>query len=305
MPIIPSFTPTPHGSPITEFALSITSLRDDDEFAQGTAVLVGPNLALTARHVVDDYWQRYEGTTLKSGPGAGSFSLQAMQMCGPRNDLAIWNITKYWVTGEGGPDMAVLQLTPTSAIAAKYSSHGVTMNLIPPAIGTRISCFGYTDTLVEPGVVDGEPGSIFRRAGHTSTGEILDVYPQRRDRATMPYPSLHTNARFDGSMSGGPVFNESGEMCGLICSSYPPSSTDEPHASFVALLWTLMTIPVSVARTDDRASSMYPFWELARDGVVQARNWDRVTVTPSPTIPGNYDGALRLRPAEYSRIQAK
>jgi hypothetical protein len=62
---------------ITEFALALLSHRDNTYYACGTAIVVAPYLAMTARHVVEDYW--FESLQLHESHSSGSFSLLAFQ----------------------------------------------------------------------------------------------------------------------------------------------------------------------------------------------------------------------------------
>ena len=75
-------------------------------------------------------------------------------------------------------------------------------------------------------------------------------------------------------MSGGPIFNQAGELCGLICSG---SSGDEdvPVANGV-VLWPMVGI-----RIDHRISGViseppYTILELARAGLMDVRDWQYV-----------------------------
>lgn len=54
----------------------------------------------------------------------------------------------------------------------------------------------------------------------TSIGIVTDVFPEKRDSSLLSFPSYDVEAHFIGGMSGGPIFNEAGELCGLICSGY-------------------------------------------------------------------------------------
>ena len=66
---------------ITEFGFGLLAQRGDECYPVGTAVLLAPHLALTARHVVDELW-RYFGDEykLKFGKLDGSFVLFGLQV---------------------------------------------------------------------------------------------------------------------------------------------------------------------------------------------------------------------------------
>lgn len=57
--MIPTWRGTPLDSPITKVSLPLIAAKDGDFYPSGTACLIAPWLAITARHVVDDHFERY------------------------------------------------------------------------------------------------------------------------------------------------------------------------------------------------------------------------------------------------------
>src|SRR5262249_24266306 len=161
-----------------------------------------------------------------SGEASGQFSIILAQLV--ENDLNLWAVTRCWMSDL--TDIVLLRLTPYSAGAAAYKFKFLTLDLKPPAIGERIRAFGYSENLVE---ASGPEGFRLQQRAVTTHGELIEVHHHFRDTRKMPFPCFRTNARFDGGMSGGPVFNKSGQLCGLVCSSYPPFTSDEEYASYV------------------------------------------------------------------------
>jgi len=65
----PLFADAPLPSAITQFALQIASnFEGGDHYACATGVIVAPHLAFTAKHVLDDHWQRHHGEKLPAEP---------------------------------------------------------------------------------------------------------------------------------------------------------------------------------------------------------------------------------------------
>jgi hypothetical protein len=62
-----------------------------------------------------------------------------------------------------------------------------------------------------------------------SIGEVRKVYYARRDSSHLPFPCYQVSARFDRNMSGGPVFDEDGLLCGIVCNGME----DRPAAEAV------------------------------------------------------------------------
>lgn len=104
--------------------------------------------------------------------------------------------------------------------------------------------FGYYNMKVDVG---NKPLSVthYQETAHT-IGKVIVAHPVKRDSVMLGFPSFETNARYDSGMSGGPMFNELGNVCGIICSSFD-SSNDEEHISFASLLWPFLGVSIRVS----------------------------------------------------------
>lgn len=76
-------------------------------------------------------------------------------------------------------------------------------------------------------------------------------------------------------MSGGPVFNDQGELCGLICSG---GETEKDYYSHVVTLWPSMATVLDLDREGFPKGQPYPALELARHGFIKAEDWQRVVI---------------------------
>jgi hypothetical protein len=80
-----------------------------------------------------------------------------------------------------------------------------------------------------------------------STGTIRKIYSWTRDSFFMPFPCYQVSARFDAGMSGGPVFDESGAICGLVCSGHKPADDEDGEPiSYASTLWPLFQLDTGV-----------------------------------------------------------
>jgi hypothetical protein len=50
----------------------------------------------------------------------------------------------------------------------------------------------------------------------TSIGRVIEVFPNGRDKFLLPFPCFQIDCKINSGMSGGPVYNESGKVCGVI-----------------------------------------------------------------------------------------
>jgi hypothetical protein len=74
--------------------------------------------------------------------------------------------------------------------------------------------------------------------------------------------------RFDPSMSGGPVINEEGNVCTIICSSLPADESNPEHVSYASLIWPAFGTPIEVERPGQE-SAVTTLYDLAKEGRVE------------------------------------
>jgi hypothetical protein len=268
-----SYKETGLRSVITEFALELTSLKDDYWHSSGTAIIIGPHLAITTKHVIEDYWRTFEQKRLKNNIN-GTFSIQAFQGIDEGKDGALWDVTKVWLSPF--TDIAFLRLTPASANAFSYTWRIPVMNLMPPQVGSRIAGFGYHSPQITIMASDNINEVHWRSSPTTTIGKVIEIHERRRDAGMLMFPCFRVDARFDGGMSGGPIFNEIGQLCGIICSSFPPIEGETENVSFVTSLWPSMGTMIDLDREGLQAGTYYPVLELAKQKVIRAVNWERI-----------------------------
>ena len=265
----PNFVDTEFPSVITEWAVPLASQRGDHWWASGTAVMVAPYLAITAKHVIEDHWNRQQGPIDHSRGSHGDFSILAFQV--PESGRpCLWAVRKIWPSAH--TDIAFLKLEPWNEGATGHVWRWVTIDVLPPAVGSLISAFGYHASTI----ANGDPVQ-WRHHASNSFGRVEEVFAERRDVSRLDFPCFSVDAQFDGGMSGGPVFNQSGELCGLICSSLPAVPPDTRHTSYVTTLWPALGAVLDLERQGYPIEE-YPAIELARGGQMVVRNWERVDV---------------------------
>ena len=114
--------------------------------------------------------------------------------------------------------------------------------------------------------------------GSATVGEVIEIHAEMRDSGRLQFPCYRVNARFDGGMSGGPVFSDRGRVCGIVCSSLPPSQEGEEHVSYVATLWPAMAIPVHVDPSGAEIDQPYPLLRLAQMNIISAAGFENVAM---------------------------
>ncbi|MBW1988336.1 MAG: trypsin-like peptidase domain-containing protein [Deltaproteobacteria bacterium] len=246
--------------------------KDGDYYPSGTAIIISKFMAITAKHVILDFYYRLDKKSMDNPAGnlAGTFNLQVFQILNNGKTGRVWNVTKLWLCNF--TDIAVLMLIPVSKEALDYRWSIPILDLIPPEIGERVFCFGYR----KPKITKNGNTIEWIVDPITSTVSVKCLHHEKRDSCRLSFPCFQIDARFDGAMSGGPVFNDSGKLCGIICSNLPPTSDEEEHVSYVTSLWPLMALEIDINRKGHPKGIHYPILELVQDNFVRAVGWEKI-----------------------------
>lgn len=287
----PSFSLTPLASIITEYALLLAGMKDGKIIPAGTGVVVGRGLLLTAAHVIDHLWATFEYCP---APGAdqckrSTFVAIAIQWAGQPSEAAIWIIDG--ATRCPG-DIAFVKLKPGDDFAARYTwDRSLSMELDIPALGSRVAAFGYPSTEILRYANDRLDLNL---RPSSTVGEVTAAYPERRDRSMLNFPCYQVNARFDGGMSGGPVLNDRGKLCGIVCSAMP--TIEPPHISYVSALWPAMFANLDFELPGLTFRGSYQAWELARINALHAPDWESIYNRAYVAEDDDRIQVLRLKP---------
>jgi hypothetical protein len=163
MPIEPTFKHTGLASPITEFALALAAKRDGLWVPSGTAMVIAPYLALTAKHVIEDFWRRFEQAPL-DGLNPGTFSIVACQIVENGKTGQAWSVTK--LTLSTFTDVAFLHLTNPIGGIPGYQWRGAKLCFASPL---RLSARGSwaLDTTVHALTLGNTGTAVLKSSGTT------------------------------------------------------------------------------------------------------------------------------------------
>ena len=119
---------------------------------------------------------------------------------------------------------------------------------------------------------------------------MTEVYPESRDSVLLPCPSFEIETYFIGGMSGGPIFNEAGELCGLICFGY-----DHAPIATGVVLWPMLGIPITHEGPGTVCKGKYPMFLLAKLGLMHVTGWDYVEANAEEFEDANGRRRMRLK----------
>lgn len=247
----------------------------------GSGFIIGPSLAVTARHVIDGFMSSFykNGMDIPNNflfmPERSKFHLLAWQ--GKETDLLGRAFLVDLVSVSNFSDFAVLRLVPQFDMSS-YLWRPYFLTTMLPNVGSVVTGFGYR---VECHIEEGIEKYISNR--YFSNGIVKDIHDLQRDSSTINFPSFETNARYEGGMSGGPVFSQGHYVVGLISSSMKLPQSDqhqlEEYYSHAATIWPLLgnmieiTIPsISII------PGYYTIQHLAALGVVKIAGHEDFTI---------------------------
>ena len=255
--------------------------------AIGSGVFVSDRLIMTARHVVQGYWDIYNDPKIgmdRPGKKMADFEMFAVQAPGNSAAPALWAASK--ISPCPYSDLALISVVPVDDLAKAQPPLGpLRMNILSPVKGEKIAAFGYASTSV---LTETAQQVKFQLNPSTSMGTVTEVYPEKRDSSLLSFPSYEVEAHFIGGMSGGPIFNQAGELCGLICSGY-----DDAPVAYGVVLWPMVGIRIDHHIPGVISEPPYTIIELARAGLMDVQGWQYVEANVEPYE--DPDGTKKIR----------
>jgi hypothetical protein len=232
-----TFGQQPIECPEAHYVLALTAMQDDEVYASGSAVLVAPHLALTARHVTDDFTRLYHAPS-DTTPSKADYHILAR--CFFRNRWWIFHVRHIHATF--GTDIVARYVSLAPDQPQDFEWPRIMLDMFPPKRWRRVWSWGH----IAPGArfADYERGEIHWYAAlHRSSGIIRDIFPRQRDRGFVNFPAFQFDARVDPSMSGGPIFNDLGHLIGINSTSLAATAEHPEHVSTGALIWPVPALP--------------------------------------------------------------
>ena len=237
----------------------------------GTAFLIAEGWAMTAKHVVKDYLKCIGGIDFSKGRtiNAGfSFPIH-LYVSDTTGQPVVFGVTRIYYNEI--TDIALLRLKIQEE--KKWESLGEfrALQLLPPEVGATVSIVGYPRSFLGHTENDLREIHTFPRL---STGVVRDVHEMRRDR-NLHFPCFLTSARLLGRMSGSPIFNDDGCICGVAVYRMEQDESHEP-ISYGATLW-----PIAGIQCDGEpptANGVATFYDVMHRGQVKAIDLNQVLV---------------------------
>lgn len=254
---------------LRKIAMPLISWSPEKATVLGTAVVIGPGLAIMAKHVFEEIIEQF-GATDAEGYTEVNCGLYLYQSRGQGKAPALWSVHTPYPSPT--TDITFLQFQPTDDNDSDYEWGTIPLRLTPPPVGAQVAAFGYHK---------GEKGEHPILTSSTALGYVVEQHELKRDSVMLPFPCYQINTPVKGGMSGGPVFyQETGELCGIICTNIEaPVVEGEEAVSYVASLWPALATSININREGHPPDVWYPVLDLFRDGFLEANGSEHVQIS--------------------------
>lgn len=232
--------------------LALDWVRGETHHLWGSAVLVAPGVAITAKHTIDAI--REAGFLTEDGGYLLAYGFHARGM------TMTWNAVK--IEQDPSGDLAVLTLVRTAGkpdwpLEAPLPLSVATIAARMPHVGETISLIGFRATQEE--FIGPGPSGYVGLGLYGAVGPVLDVFPEGRS-AHYRKPAAYVEADTLGGMSGGAAFDFDGNLIGII-------SRGVSGTSFVLFTWPVIFTEIEVAWPAGLSASPTTLHAMAEAGL--------------------------------------
>lgn len=257
--------------PIYNQIVPIYGFTEERGYSAGTAVIIAPGIAITASHVLQGLLENF-GYKLREK------DIQYNMFLTECHSMATWYVysTTTWV----GTDISVLLITPRNEPAEKKIIKPLQITVDPPEVDELVTAIGYPQTKIDVLKHNHTETNIKIAIEPTiSHGPVIEIHRSKRDSVVLRFPCFSVEAQYTSGMSGGAVFNENRELCGLVCSG---GDGELSHYSHVTSIWPMSIIPVTIQDNFPEHSNLslgttYKILDLAKTGYITMNGYDRIS----------------------------
>ncbi len=255
---------------IQEGVMPLLTKKGDGYVQVGSGFIINKNgLMMTATHVIKEVENHKTREINDNGEWYDHMEMYAVFIANERDGLnpnerlgELIRVQKVWYCDEH--DIGLCFLQPIAFNGERIYFPQFTLSPGLPKLNEKIIGFGYPYNKVE---MESNFVKYFHKNAFTK-GEITEIYPIKHDLGKFRFPCFKTEARFDHGMSGGPIFNEEGNVCGVICSGLSPTEDTNVYTSYGSLIGQSLTIELDLAFDEGKETEDLTLFDLVERGYV-------------------------------------
>lgn len=246
-------------SAITQVALGLLTVRKDGKSrCAGSAMLILPNLALTAKHVIKNGLAIFEpGIEFSGAMNTETMIVTTQFFKGGGGNF--YHIRRVWFNESDDDDFAIIELwpDPRQTGVPDWQWSPTFLSFEPPSKFATVFAVGYSN---EVGEVHTRPAesidgirphlNLYWKDGlMISEGKVTKVLPNGSEKPRLRYPCFKVGMQVDDGMSGGPVF-DGGICCGIITHGATTFKDSQSHNTTCSTLEPLLNLQINAPVLD-------------------------------------------------------
>jgi len=255
---------------VWDIVLTLGGVYGDEVVPGGSGFLLRFGLGVTAAHIFDEHFERYSQRINRKNTEA-DYPVVAAQIVEKGAFALQWGVKNLFrmpsfADNDSPIDLALVELVPLSPEMdgqfARRRHLQPIVSLSPPSVGSKVKGYGYIQSAVQGTISD----LTWTHRHRAAEGKVTKIHYPVRDWSSMAFPCFEADAAFDPGMSGGPVFNSDGRICGMVSRGM---TFGEDSVSWASSIWPAMGIQI-------HGASLY---ELAQSQLVRVEDLECVKVT--------------------------
>lgn len=274
------------GGPIQQCVLPLVAKVDDQLFPVGTGFVINASgLFVTAAHVLEEACNKAIRRKGVDGKYYNHYEFYAIYVSDePLPDIdatvgGLLPIDHVWAPAELDIGFGWLRLPRRLSDNEPLPVYPVRIRPVVPKLETNIVALGYYK-MAGSMKVGGQAVIEYAQQTAISKGTIQEVFPEFRDKGMLSFPCFRTDARFEPGMSGAPIFDETGNVLGVVCSGGDSAGDTAQFISHGSLIWPIFGCQVDIAKTPEAPPEKTLLYDLARDGsLLTDDTFDHLSVT--------------------------
>ncbi len=186
----------------------------------GTGFLIAKyGIFVTAKHVLMDVFNQ---------KGEQTEAIGVFQFLG-NNQYLIRKIERCSSNSKSDVTVGVLQQVHHKVTGKVLENKIVKLTTSQQPIGSPVITFAYPESQIN----HSKNKQVINFRPNFYEGNIEEYHPRRRDNVMLPFPCYRSTMRILGGASGGPVFNERGQVFGVNCTGV--AGSDKSLSYFVRI----------------------------------------------------------------------